>query len=127
MEAKEAALRAEYQDLQNRLKDPGIFSTADFPKLARRQSKLESTLALFDEYHTLQTANKQAHELIGHGDAEMSELANSELSDLEPKIALNEERLREELTPKDPNDEKDVVIEVRAAAGGDESDRKSVV
>ena len=121
MEAKETALRAEYAELQTRMQDPGIFSSPEYPKLAKRQSKLESLITLFDEYHSLHDAKQQAQELVASGDAEMSELAKAELEELEPKIATNEEKLSEELTPKDPNDEKDVVIEIRAAAGGDES------
>lgn len=121
MEAKEQALRTEYDDLMKQMQDPGIFSTPEYPKLAKRQSKLESTLALFDERTALLDAKKQAEELASSGDAEMSELAKAELEELEPQIIKNEEQLAEELTPKDPNDEKDVVIEIRAAAGGDES------
>ncbi len=121
MEAKETALRAEYAELQTRMQDPGIFSSPEYPKLAKRQSKLEALITLFDEYHSLHDAKKQAQELIASGDTEMSELAKTELEELEPKITANEEQLSEELTPKDPNDEKDVVIEIRAAAGGDES------
>lgn len=121
MEAKETALRAEYTELQTQLQDPGIFSSPEYPKLAKRQSKLEALITLFDEYHSLHDAKQQARELIASGDAEMSELAKAELEELEPKIATNEEQLSEELTPKDPNDEKDIVIEIRAAAGGDES------
>lgn len=121
MEAKEQALRAEYAELQDQLQDPGIFSTPSYPKLARRQSKLESTLALFDIRAQLADAKQQADELIASGDSEMSELARLELDELEPKITANNDALAEELTPKDPNDEKDVVIEIRAAAGGDES------
>ncbi len=121
MEQKEAALRAEYSELQQRLQDPGVFSTAEYPKLAKRQSKLEAIISLFDEYHQLADAKKQAEELIASGDNEMAELARSERAELEPQIIVNGEKLAEELTPKDPNDEKDVVIEIRAAAGGDES------
>ncbi len=121
MEQKEAALRAEYSELQARMQDPGIFSTPDYPKLAKRQSKLESILVLFDEYHALQNAKTQAQELNVSGDSDMSDLAKAELTELEPKIVQNEAQLAEQLTPKDPNDEKDVVIEIRAAAGGDES------
>ncbi len=121
MEAKEAALRVEYQHLQDRLQDPAIFSSADYPKLARRLSKLETLISLFDEYHALHDAKAQAEELVASGDAEMAQLAQTELEDLGPRIAANDEKLSDELTPKDPNDEKDIVIEIRAAAGGDES------
>ena len=121
MEAKEQALRAEYKELQDKLQDPGVFSTPEYPKLAKRQSKLEAILSLLDEYHQLQDVKTQAQEIIASGDAEMTELAELELAELEPKIAANSERLSDALTPKDPNDEKDIVIEIRAAAGGDES------
>lgn len=121
MEAKETALRAEYSELQTQLQDPGIFSSPLYPKLAKRQSKLEALITLFDEHRSLVDAKQQAQELIASGDSEMSELAKAELGELQPKIIANEEQLSEELTPKDPNDEKDVVIEIRAAAGGDES------
>ncbi len=121
MEAKETALRAELEEIQTRLEDPSIFSSPEYPKIAKRQSKLESTLALFDERTALLSAQTQANELVNGSDAEMSELAQFELDELEPKIAENQEKLAEELTPKDPNDEKDIVMEIRAAAGGDES------
>lgn len=121
MEAKEQALRAEYAELQETLQDPGVFSTPEYPKLAKRQSKLEATIALFDERNSLLDAKQQAEALITSGDKDMLELAEIELSELEPKITANDEKLAEELTPKDPNDEKDIVIEIRAAAGGDES------
>jgi peptide chain release factor 1 len=64
---------------------------------------------------------EQAEEIIAGGDSEMTELAKAELEELEPKITAVDEELAEALTPKDPNDEKDIVIEIRAAAGGDES------
>ena len=121
MEAKEASLRAEYTELQARMQDPGIFSSPEYPKLAKRQSKLESLIALFDTYHQLHDAKQQAEEIINSGDADMTELAKAELDELEPRISKVDEDLAEALTPKDPNDEKDIVIEIRAAAGGDES------
>lgn len=121
MEAKEQALRTEYQELQVRLQDPTIFSSPEYPKVAKRQSKLEALLALFDEHHSLATAKQQAQELVNGDDQELAELARAELDDVEQKITTNDAALTEALTPKDPNDEKDVVIEIRAAAGGDES------
>lgn len=121
MEAKEQALRVEYHELQTRLQDPGIFSSPEYPKLAKRQSKLEAIINLFDEFHYLADARRQASDLLASNDPDISELAKAELSELEPKITANDEQLSEALTPKDPNDEKDVVVEIRAAAGGDES------
>jgi peptide chain release factor 1 len=121
MDQKEQALRQEYEELQKQLQDPSIFSDSSYPKLAKRVSKLETILSLFDERTSLADAKTQAEELIASGDADMSDLAKAELEDLQPKIEANEATLAEELTPKDPNDEKDVIIEIRAAAGGDEA------
>jgi len=121
MEQKEAHLRTELIGLTERLNDPSIFSSKEYPKLARRRQELDRTVALFDERARL-LHNKEDAEMLATGsDAEMAEMANTELAELAEKIAANEEALHEALTPKDPNDDRDVVIEIRAAAGGDEA------
>lgn len=121
MEQKEQALRQEYEELKKRLEDPAIYGQKDYPKLARREKYLSDTLALFDGKHDLTKKLTEAEEIIQSGDAELIELAEMELSELQEKQATNEVALEEALTPKDPNDEKNVVIEIRGAAGGDES------
>jgi peptide chain release factor 1 len=120
MDQKEHALRQEYEELQEKLQDPTIFSSPDYPKLAKRFSYLEETTALFDQRNHLQRAYKEAEELAMSGD-ELAALAQQELDETDTKLQAIETRLNEALTPKDPNDEKDVVIEIRAAAGGDEA------
>ncbi|HSH17859.1 MAG TPA: peptide chain release factor 1 [Candidatus Saccharimonadales bacterium] len=121
MEQKEQNLRAESAELAERLQDPGIYTQKDYPRLAKRQAELERVLALFDEKHRLEDARQQAEEMAAGGDAELAELARSELADIETQTAANDAALAEALTPKDPNDERDVIMEIRAAAGGDES------
>jgi peptide chain release factor 1 len=121
MEQKEAALRGELQQLQDRLSDPSIFSSKEYPKLAKRQSELESIISLFNERTQLFKSQAEAQELVQGTDAELAELAQSELEDIVPAFEKNEAALHEALTPKDPNDDRDVVIEIRAAAGGDEA------
>jgi peptide chain release factor 1 len=121
MEQKEEHLRKELEELETRLSDPAIFSSKEYPKLAKRRQQVEDTVKLFDERTTL-SQQKQEAETIAKGDEqELTDLAAMELEELEGKLAANEERLRELLTPKDPNDDRDVVIEIRAAAGGDEA------
>lgn len=120
MEEKEASLRQEYQDLQKQLQDPSIFSDSGYPKLARRQSQLEDILALFDETKLLQKQIIQTQEIADAG-GELSELALEELHDLERKRLSAQQSLELLLTPKDPNDERDCIIEIRGAAGGDEA------
>ncbi len=121
MEAKEQQLRQEFTDLENQLQDPAIFSDKSYPKLAKRRSQLEQLLALFDEKNQLQNALDQAKEMLQSGDSELIELAKQEQSEVATKISLNDQALAEALTPQDPNNDRDVIIEIRAAAGGDES------
>lgn len=121
MEQKETALRQELEALQGRLSDPAIFSSKEYPKLAKRQRELENVIGLFDERKQLLGAEADAKELSASDDAEMAELAQIELAEVAENLARNEAALQEALTPKDPNDDRDVVIEIRAAAGGDEA------
>ncbi|HET7320455.1 MAG TPA: peptide chain release factor 1 [Candidatus Saccharimonadales bacterium] len=121
MDNKEQNLRAELAELEQKLQDPAIFSDASYPKLAKRKAGLDELLALFDEKHRLAKAHAEAEELKGSPDAELQQMALAELEDLEPKIQANEDKLIERLTPQDPNNERDVIMEIRAAAGGDES------
>lgn len=120
MEDKEKALRAEYEELQKKLEDPAIYSDASYPKLARRQKKLEDTLVLFTESKHIQAELVSAREMVVAG-GELAELASLELEDLEKKAEVTAAALEEVLTPKDPNNDRDVIVEIRAAAGGDES------
>ena len=121
MDQKEAALRAELKDLDEKLQDPNIFADKSYPKIAKRKSALEDLIALFDEKHSLQKAKQSSEELKNSSDSEMAEMALLDLEELQKKIDINQERLIESLTPSDPNNDHDVIIEIRAAAGGDES------
>jgi peptide chain release factor 1 len=121
MEQKETALREEFEVLQTRLQDPGVFSSPDYPKLAKRQSKLQELLGLYDQRRHLQAQQQSAKELADSDDPDMAALAKQELEQLADDLETTKSKLSELLTPKDPNDEKDAVIEIRAAAGGDES------
>lgn len=120
MDQKEQNIRQEFSELEAKLQDPAIFSDKNYPKLAKRRSELERLVGLFDEKKQLAEAKAQATELAS-GNDELAELARAELEELEPKIQSNESALVDALTPQDPNNERDVIIEIRAAAGGDES------
>ena len=118
---KEQILRTELADLQAKLQDPAIFSSAGYPKLAKRQSELERTIGLFDEVQKLLSQRLEAETLSKDSDADIAELAKDELADVTSRLSSAEEQLAELLTPKDPNDERDAIVEIRAAAGGDEA------
>lgn len=117
---KEQQLRDELAGLQQKLQDPTVFSTSEYPKLAKRLSYLEETLALFEHKAHLKKAYEEAKSLTMSG-GELAELAQQELDETNVKLQSIEAQLQEALTPKDPNDEKDVIVEIRAAAGGDEA------
>lgn len=118
---KSQAYRNELKDLQARLQDPAIFSSKDYPKIAKRQAYLEEVVGLFDKLDRLTKAQAEAADMAQDKDTELASMAADELAELSKKRAVVEDKLTEALTPKDPNDEKDVIIEIRAAAGGDES------
>lgn len=121
MEQKEQHLRNELAAIEGRLSDPEIFSSKEYPKLAKRRTELDAVIGLFDLHKQLAAAKQDAEALAVSSDTELAELAASELQELEAKIAANNLALEEALTPKDPNDDRDVVMEIRAAAGGDEA------
>jgi peptide chain release factor 1 len=121
MDKKEEELRAEFAELEQQLQDPAIFSDPKYPKLAKRRSQLEAILVLFNERDKLKDDETQAQKLISSSDAEMKALAEDELNAIQLKVALINNELIELLTPQDPNNDRDVIIEIRAAAGGDES------
>lgn len=121
MDHKEQLLRTELDSLEAQLQDPVIYADKSYPKLAKRRSDLEGLINLFNQKASYASARASAQELKNSPDAEMQQMALTELEELESKIKQNEEQLIEALTPQDPNDERDVIIEIRAAAGGDES------
>ncbi|HEX8182008.1 MAG TPA: peptide chain release factor 1 [Candidatus Saccharimonadales bacterium] len=121
MEQKEQTYRTELVELERKLQDPDIYSDKNYPKLAKRRAEAERIVSLFDARADLSSKRAQAQELYESGDPEMREMANLELAELTAQIADNDASLSEALTPKDPNDERDVIMEIRAAAGGDES------
>lgn len=121
MEQKEEALRREHEELLAKMQDPAIFSTSEYPKLAKRQSELENIITLFNDRAQLLKAESQAQEMVQGQDPELAELAKIELEEVRQKLTVHNEYLRNALTPKDPNDDRDVIVEIRAAAGGDEA------
>lgn len=118
---QEFKLRQEYQALQTRLQDPSIFSSKEYPKIAKRQAELGRLIDLFDEILRAKSQLAEAEKLVQSGDSEMAALAREEANRLQAYIRASEDDLQELMLPKDPNDERDCIIEIRAAAGGDEA------
>jgi peptide chain release factor 1 len=118
MEAKEAALREELKVLRDRAtSDPNFYMDRAATK---RLPKLSHIIDLFDQINRIKSQITE-DEKLASGNDELAELAKEELEKSRQLLEIAEINLSEELTPKDPNDEKDIVMEIRAAAGGDES------
>ncbi|HVX24675.1 MAG TPA: peptide chain release factor 1 [Candidatus Saccharimonadales bacterium] len=120
MNNKEQSLRDELAELDGKLADPAIYSDSSYPRLAKRKSQLDEIIALFDEKARLQSANDQASELATE-EGELAELAEIERVETAEKLKEVHAKLVDALTPQDPNNDRDVIMEIRAAAGGDES------
>ncbi len=113
-------LTAEKQSLSDFLAQPDAYSDPDFTKKNKRFTELENIIAKATERETTEKQLLEAKELAGGSD-ELAELAKLEIPEDEAKLAAIEEELFVMLAPKDPNDEKNIIIEIRAGAGGDES------
>lgn len=113
-------LNTEREELTAFLSRPDAFSDPDFAKKNRRLSELDDLIAAGSRQTELKKQILEAKEMLS-GDDEMAELAKEELPQLENELAELDEKLFIMLTPKDPNDEKNVIVEIRAGAGGDEA------
>lgn len=113
-------LKKEREDLANFLASPNAFADPDFGTKNRRFTELESIIEKGIERERLENNIAEAKELMGNGD-ELAELAKLDYEESTEKLEQLEEELFLMLAPKDPNDEKNVIIEIRAGAGGDEA------
>jgi len=114
-------LVAEKQELLGFLASPEAFSNPDYAKNSKRLSEIEDILAIVDEQQTLQTQLAEAKGLTENNDPDLVELAQAEIDRINSELIKLEEKLTEMLVPKDPNDKKNVIMEIRAGAGGDEA------
>jgi peptide chain release factor 1 len=115
-------LEARYEELGLQLSDPKIVNDQEnYRKVAKQHRDMEPTVEKFREYRKLRTAVADAKAMLNESDADMREMAQAELDDLQPKLTAIEEELKILLLPKDPNDDKNIVLELRAGTGGDEA------
>lgn len=114
------SLLAEHKELEQFLAEPTAFSDPTYSTKSKRFSELEELIRLANERDSLHDSLAQARELATGSD-ELADLARQEIDESQSRLNQIEEELFIMLTPKDPNDEKDVIIEIRAGAGGDEA------
>jgi peptide chain release factor 1 len=119
---KLTSVEARYTDLLAKLADPAVQAdSSQYRTYAKALAEVEPLVDRFRTLKTLLTEIAQARELAASGDADMRALAQEELRDLEPQRDALENEIKVLLLPKDPNDERNVMLEIRAGTGGEEA------
>jgi len=116
-------LERRFEEIQNELAEPGVTNDQSrFRKLMREQSELGALVDKYREYKkTKQVIDESLEMLDVENDEDMREMLKEELNEAKQRIPEIENELKILLLPKDPNDEKNVVVEIRGGAGGDEA------
>ena len=122
--ARLEAATASFRNLERQLADPDVAADPTrLEKIARERARLEPLVLDFEELQALEEEQQQSRELLkeSRGDAAMEELAQEDLVSLNQRHAELTEKLTVALLPRDPRDERSVMLEIRAGAGGDEA------
>lgn len=116
-------LEKEFMEIQGKLSSPEVVNDQNLYKtLSRRYKSLQSAANLSKQYREVFVSKKEAEEILkDEKDNEMRDLAKAQLKESEEALAVLDERAKLELIPKDPDDQRDCIMEVRAGAGGDEA------
>ena len=115
-------IREKHKALEWRLSDPNLIKDRKkFEQTAREHKEISRIVVVFEEWRTCNESLEDARLLLDDSDVEMRNLAKEEVEEFEPKLEEIELRLRRMMLPKDANDDKNVIIEVRAGTGGDEA------
>jgi len=117
---KITGIEARFDEIENEL----VRSAGDYQRVAelsKERAEIESIVEKAREYRQALKRHEEAAELANGKDAELAELASAELEELEPKISKLESELKTLLLPSDPRDKRNVIMEIRAGAGGDEA------
>src|SRR5258708_36328840 len=111
-----------FDELNAQMADPAVIADADqYRKVTKAHSGLSDIVAKFREWKSTNENLEQARAMVQETDAELRAMAEEEIAQMEPRMAAIEEQLKILLLPTDPNDEKAVVLEIRAGTGGDEA------
>src|SRR2546429_8004396 len=116
-------IEARYEELTQALASPDIVrDSAKYQKTAKAHSEISPMVERYREYKDLKKGIAESRAMLAEEkDPEMRAYAQEELDKLEARVAAVEAELKVLLLPKDPNDEKDVILEIRAGTGGDEA------
>ncbi|MDE3059251.1 MAG: peptide chain release factor 1 [Bacteroidota bacterium] len=116
-------IKERYDEVTRLLSDPAVISNhARSKELGKEYRELSEIVKVYRDYKQLYTSMKESKEILDHGgEAELKEMAEMELAEIQPKLERLEEHLKQLLVPKDPNDSKDIIVEIRGGTGGEEA------
>lgn len=115
-------IRRSYQALTERLGDPDVISDSNLlRRVMSERSSIEETVMAYDEYCRLQEELEGAKELFQTDDSDLKEMAREEIKEIEPQMDELIEKIKVLMLPKDPNDERNIMLEIRAGTGGSEA------
>ena len=115
-------IERKFEDLNRQMADPAVIGdSAQYRKVSKAHNELAEIVSKYREWKTASRNLEEARPMLAESDPELRGMAAEEVARLEPRIAQIEDDLKILLLPKDPLDEKDVVLEIRAGTGGDEA------
>ena len=117
------AIENRFEELNMRLTDPSVINDQElYLKLMKEHSELSEIVEKFREYKAFVTTLEEARQMREeNSDPELAEMIDAEIEEASSGIERTERELKILLMPKDPNDEKDVIVEIRSGAGGEEA------
>ena len=115
-------LEKRYLELSDKINDPDVISNnEEWRKLMKEHSDISPIVSKYKEYEETKQAIEDAKEMLNESDEEMRQLAKEELNESTERLEQIKEDIKILLIPKDPNDDKNVIVEIRGGAGGDEA------
>jgi peptide chain release factor 1 len=115
-------IESRFEELTRQMADPQIINDNDgYRKVSKQQSDLQDVVAKYREWKKVNADVEGARQMLNEADAEIQQMAREDIERLEPELTRIEDEIKILLLPKDPNDEKNVMLEIRKATGGDEA------
>lgn len=123
IEVKLEQVKERFEEVTTAMSDPAVYDDPDrYTELTKEHSDLKELVELYDTWKDTKNQIEGNKELIEDGeDAEITEMAKEEIEELKPRLEQLEEDIKFKLIPKDPDDSKNVIVELRAGTGGDEA------
>jgi peptide chain release factor 1 len=111
-----------FEELTQQMADPAVIGDSDqYRKVTKAQSELADVVGKYREWKKVENSLSQARAMLNETDPDLKAMAQEEVAQLEPELARLDEEIKILLLPKDPNDDKNIVLEIRAGTGGDEA------